>query len=185
MVCQAQPDLLDCDVSRVRTMKSYLDNNIVSAIVKDDQTGESQALTDLLELFDAGEVELVTSAVSLTEIKRYSGPKRVSVERTYHLLKKVPFVDDHTLLGFHNQWDHTGGASNPLVEDDPIYSSLRAIGLDRTDAHHLMLAIRANCDVFVTCDQRTILNRRQAVEAQHSLKLMKPSELVSQITGAP
>ena len=42
-------------------MKAYLDNNVVSAIAKDDTPTESEALDRLLAARDAGKVELVTS----------------------------------------------------------------------------------------------------------------------------
>ena len=73
-------------------MKLYLDNNVVSAIAKDDTPEESDALDRLLAAHDAGEVELVTSEVTLEEIKRYLGPARKQVERTFRLLVKVPVV---------------------------------------------------------------------------------------------
>jgi hypothetical protein len=62
------------------------------------------------------------------------------------------------------------------MEDDRISATLRGIGLDRTDAHHLMVAIRAECDVFLTLDKRTILNRRTEVEAQFPIRLMDPED---------
>jgi hypothetical protein len=60
------------------------------------------------------------------------------------------------------------------MEDDHISATLRGIGLDRTDAHHLMVAVRAECDVFLTLDKRTILNRRTEVEVQFPVRLMDP-----------
>ena len=61
---------------------------------------------------------------------------------------------------------------------------LRQIGLDRTDAHHLMLAIRAECDIFLTCDKKTILNQRCEIESKFpSIKPKTPLELVAQITS--
>jgi hypothetical protein len=98
----------------------------------------------------------------------------------YRLLRKVSFIEDHTVLGF--QSDPWAGGSFPLVEDDRIASALRQMGLDRTDAHHLMLAIRAGCEVFLTCDEKTILNHRASIEASFPTKVMKPSKLVQQLT---
>ena len=46
-------------------MKAYLDNNIISAIDKNDMPTESDALEKLLLLSDTGEIELVTSEVAL------------------------------------------------------------------------------------------------------------------------
>jgi predicted nucleic acid-binding protein len=169
--------------------KAYLDNNVVSAIAKDDTPTEAKALEELLELFEAGKVQLVTSKVTGAEIARYKGPNRRIVEVIYKLLKKVPFVEDHTVLGFNNPSGHSGaasyyyfgGASYPLVADDPISAGLRQMGLDRTDAHHLMLAIRSGCDVFLTCDP-DFLSRRIQIELMYpQTRILLPSLLVAQL----
>ena len=73
-------------------MRAYLDNNVVSAIARDDTAAESDALDCLLDARDSGKVELVTSELTLDEIKRYAGPARRQVERTFRLLEKVPIV---------------------------------------------------------------------------------------------
>ena len=161
--------------------KAYLDNNVVCAIGNDDLKAESEAFDTLLDLSGRGEVRLVTSQLSKEEMDRCSKQEYMKVpNRIFNLLKKDPFVQDHTLLGFHNQWDRTGGSSCPLIEDDPYSTELRRIGLDRTDAHHVMLAIRNGCDYFVTCDAKSILKYRATVEAQYpAIKLVKPSELVA------
>lgn len=57
-------------------MKAYLDNNVVSAIAKDDTPAESGALDRLLVAHEQGNVELVTSELTLDEIKAYRGPRR-------------------------------------------------------------------------------------------------------------
>lgn len=157
--------------------KIYLDTNIVSGIVKDDLGDESAPLTTLLELFDIGTVELLTSRLAEDEVGRYQGQMSTPIRRVCHLLEKVAFVEEQTLLGFSSQWDHTGGFCNPLIEDDRIWLHLRQMGLDRVDAHHVMLAIRAQCDIFLTCDRRSILRYRNGVQAVFSIRLMRPSEV--------
>ena len=161
--------------------KVYLDNNVVCGVTKDDlPAGEPEALTELLKLHSEGKISVVTSEVTRQEMETWRGENRPPAERVFYLLAKVEFIADQTLLGFHNQWDRMGGCSVPLVEDDPDSRQLRGIGLDRTDAHHVMLAIRNGCAYFITCDTKSILKYRSAVEAQYpSVKLMKPSELVA------
>ncbi len=76
------------------------------------------------------------------------------------------------------------GSSQVFIEDDPSTSTLRQIGLDPTDAHHVMLVVRARrppragCDVFLTCDT-DFLDRRAAIEAAFLIRVMKPTEFVS------
>jgi hypothetical protein len=54
-------------------MKVYLDNDVVSAIAKDDNAAESAALDLLLAAYRDGKVDLVTSTMTLEEIKAYQG----------------------------------------------------------------------------------------------------------------
>jgi hypothetical protein len=60
---------------------AYLDNNIVSAIAKDDEPTESDALDRLLEANDEGKVHLVTSKLTLMEIKALARGREVSFYR--------------------------------------------------------------------------------------------------------
>jgi len=69
-------------------MKAYLDNNIVSSIARDDTASESDALDALMAAYDAGKVDLVTSELTLDEIKKYSSPSRKQVERLFGYSKK-------------------------------------------------------------------------------------------------
>jgi len=64
-------------------MKAYLDNNIVSAIAKDDHPADSEALDRFLKAKDEGKVDLVTSELTLEEIKKYQGPMQPRVERIF------------------------------------------------------------------------------------------------------
>jgi hypothetical protein len=75
----------------------------------------------------------------------------------------------------------SGFTTYPLIEDDPVARRLREIGLDRLDAHHVMLAIKRECAVFVTCDEATILKYRAQVDAEFPIRLTLPSKLVREI----
>ncbi len=62
----------------------------------------------------------------------------------------------------------------------PTSRALRKPGLDRTDAHHVMLAIREHCKFFITCDARSILKYRNDIEAEFpAIKLRQSSEVVA------
>ena len=71
-----------------------------------------------------------------------------------------------------------GFTTHPLIEDNAVAQRLREIGLDRLDAHHVMLAIKRECDAFFTCDEATILKYRTLVEAEFPVRLMLPSEFI-------
>ncbi len=157
-------------------MKAYLDTSVVSAIGKDDMPAESAALMQLLEASDAGKLKLMTSEVTRREIELLEGQHRRNVEVVYRLLKKVRFIEAQELVGFRSQWRPQGGFAWPLIDDEPVWAKLLQMGLDRTDAHHLMVAIRAGCEVFLTCDE-DFLRRRAEIEREFHIRVKKPSEL--------
>jgi hypothetical protein len=107
---------------------------------------------------------------------------REAHEAISRVLPRVEFIDDHRLYGFNTVYSGPGGTggfiTHPLIEDDAIARRLREIGLDRLDAHHVMLAIKRECDAFVTCDEATILKYRPQVEAEFPILLMLPSEFI-------
>jgi hypothetical protein len=163
-------------------VKVYLDNNIVSALAKDDMPTEHDSLVTLLEFYRAGRVQLVTSEVSGREIQKLN-QMPLNLNAVYCLLAKVEFIEDQKLLGINSYIDRHTCINYPMIEDDPTSLVLCQIGLDRTDAHHLILAILAESAVFLTCDVKTILKYRQKIENMFSIKLRKPSELIAELSG--
>jgi predicted nucleic acid-binding protein len=159
-------------------MKAYIDNSVISALAKGEFPAETSAFEELLARFEASQIELVTSELTAKEIEPYVGNSKENMRATFTRLLSVGFIEDHRVVGFHSQWSSMGGAANPLVEDDLISHALRKIlpvkKKNRVDAHHLMLAIRAACDVFLTCDKRTILKVGPEIETQFPIKLMSP-----------
>jgi hypothetical protein len=165
-------------------MKVYFDNDVVSAIGKGDiSPSELTILEELLDFFKAKKLELVTSSVTAREIAQYRGLAKADIEHAYARLQNVPFVEDHEVVGFHSYWDRFGGESYPFVQDDAISSALRRIDVKRTDAHHLMVAIRAGCDRFITYD-KGILSRSPQIESAFSIKAMRPAALLEQLNAS-
>jgi predicted nucleic acid-binding protein len=160
-------------------LKAYLDNNVVSSIVKDDILSQSDALSRLLEAGDLGKVQLVTSEITLEEIKRVPSKHRPPLERTFRLLEKVPVVRWEELIFITND----GSGNNwPVIEKDPLYRDLLALGLEITDSRHLFVATKQSCDVFLTCDNtpRTgILRRAVELKTLCGVLVQRPSEFVA------
>ena len=166
-------------------MKIYADHNVVIALHRQDQRPEeNEAILLLKEWRDDGHITFFVSAIH----DRETAPPeqyREAQAAMLALFPRVEFADDHLLYGFNTLLAGHGGRSRfvtyPLFEDDAVARRLREIGLDRLDAHHVMLAIRRQCVVFITCDEATILNRRALVEAEYPIRLMLPSALVREI----
>jgi hypothetical protein len=157
---------------------AYLDNNIVSAIAKDDERAESNALDRLLEAKDEGKVRLVTSELTLREIKGYQGRMRPQLVWTFRLLEKVEIVRWDKLVGMHSYGDHRTWITTPLIDNEPDYSALLALGLKTVDAQHVFVAAKQACDAFLTCDGG-ILHRAGDIEKQFGVLVQKPSVFVA------
>src|SRR5262249_55484001 len=161
-------------------MKVYLDNNIVSAIAKDDEPAESDALDRLLTAWRTRKVDLVTSELTLAEIKRYQDTRmRAAIERIFRLLEKVEIVQWDRLVGMHSYGDARTWIANPLIENYPEYGDLLKLGVEVIDAQHVYVAGKQGCDTFLTCD-KGILQRAAGIKIIFpSLTVQKPSQLVA------
>ena len=161
-------------------MKIYIDNDIVSGFRRRDLKPDSLAgIDELKAMADAGTVMLVVSAIHDREAALLPDQYREEQMKILALFPRVEFADDHHLYGFNNLLvggDRSRFVTSPLFEDDAVARRLREIGLDRVDAHHVMLAIKRECAAFVTCDEATILKFRTQVEAEFPIRLMLPSE---------
>jgi predicted nucleic acid-binding protein len=160
-------------------MKVYLDNNIVSAIAKDDTPKESDAIDLLLQAFGNGRVDLVTSELTLMEINAYQNKaKRRIVERTYQLLARVPIIRWDDFIGMHSYGDQRTWITTPMIQNDPDYAALLALGLDVVDAQHLFVAIKNACGAFLTCDG-PVLYHAAAIKTRFGLLVQQPSDFVA------
>jgi predicted nucleic acid-binding protein len=160
-------------------VKVYLDNDVVSAIAKDDTPKESDALNRLLQAWDDKKVDLVTSEVTLREIKAYQDElKRRLVERTYRLLAKIPIIPWDELAGMHSYGDQRTWISTPIIQNDPDYAAVLALGLKVVDAQHVFLAVKHMRDVLLTFD-RGVLHRAPAIEKRFGLVVQTPSAFVA------
>ena len=160
-------------------MKVYLDNDIVSAIAKDDHAAESDALDRLLKAYVEGKVHLVTSELTLKEIKAYRNPLlRPSIERIFRLLEKVPIITWDQLVGMNSYGDECTWITAPMIQNDPDYNALLALGLDPVDAQHVFVAAKNACDAFLTCD-KSILQRAPAIGKLFGLVVQRPADFVA------
>lgn len=162
------------------TASAYLDTNLVIGLARDDLGDvEQAAIVDLLDRHKGRRLRLVTSQVTLEELRKIPHEDRRPDEQMYRLLEELPTAAE---------------VLAPVVtrSDRPHLVGLLPIGylvelqeiLDETDARHVFQALQANVEYFVTVDRKTILSRRDAVEAKVAMKFRKPSELVGELDGA-
>jgi predicted nucleic acid-binding protein len=158
-------------------VKAYLDNNVISAIAKNDTPSESDALRRLVDAYEEGKVDLVTSEVTLQEINAYQGP--ASVQETFQRLKKIVRWDQ--LIGMHSHGDERTWINAPMIQNDPVYGSLLKLGVGTVDAQHVFVAAKNACDPFLTCDGG-ILHRAPAIQDLcGGLIVQRPSRFVEEL----
>jgi hypothetical protein len=80
--------------------RAYLDDDVVSVIVKDDNAAESAALDLLLAVYRERKVDLVTSAVTLKELESYLGPQQPAIKQIFGFLKEV-LNESHVRKAWH------------------------------------------------------------------------------------
>ena len=67
------------------------------------------------------------------------------------------------------------------IVDEALFADLKGIGLNDSDAKHLMYAFKNACDRFVTLDP-DFLDRRASLEARcQALRIVTPSELAAEL----
>ena len=142
----------------------YLDTNILSRIP--DLKVSEETANALAKLAGLGMIRFVTSQKTKQEILRTSSQQRSSLlQFLYALIEKVPTYTVH----YSGAIGAAPIGATPIGGDwtDPAYSELKRI-FDADDAEHIIQALRAKCDYFMTLDRKTILNR-----AQHHLNELK------------
>ncbi len=147
--------------------------------MENDAPDQSEALDQLLAAFKEGKVDLVTSEVTRREIDAYQGPRRPAFEEKFRLLNEVPIVRWDELVGINAQIDEHTMINTPMIQNDPTYDKLRALGVKTVDAQHVFVAAKNACAVFLTCD-KGILTRSAGIETLCSVAVQKPSDFVAE-----
>jgi predicted nucleic acid-binding protein len=123
----------------LRGKRAYLDTNIIIYLMEGYEVFERQLL-DIRDGLAAGEIELVTSELTLCEAL------------------VVPFREnDSALITTYRQFIEESGAFDLRSTNREIYvraSLYRAqFGMKTPDAIHVATALEANCDIFLTNDR--------------------------------
>ena len=150
----------------MRKIKVYTDTNILSRI-PDPNT--SQKILDVLEkLSEIEHIDFVTSAKTNKEICKTSNRNKLTrLKLLYKLMAKIKVTNIKdfrpALLGVSTLGSMAYGGMDVEV---PLFCALKKI-FDKDDSEHIFHAIKAQCDYFLTLDQKTILNR---VKKRHNYK---------------
>jgi hypothetical protein len=157
-------------------LKIYCDTSTLPGNASEKEQAALKQLTEEHEMFGS-------------HLVRYEAGNTKNVDKRNRLIAEhdalAPIPKDEKLLGFNTQDDGCRGfTSSPIisdVQDEGICAELMARGLDQRDAEHITQAVSNDCDVFLTRDERTIINRhREWLEQRFpKLKVRLPSELLA------
>src|SRR5262245_54019722 len=163
-------------------MKIYVETSCLRHNIRHDDPKSRRELAALEQL--AERYSLFGSRITLREVMTTTEKaQRDALILDHEALQPIP--KDEKPVGANNQSDQYGGfISYPLVEDtqdDTLRSELIQSGLEPKDAEHLTQAVCNDCEVFLTRDERTIINpHRQWLEKRFpNLKIRLPSELLN------
>ena len=161
--------------------KIYLDSDMIIATGKEDMPQEEQtALQAVHRAAKAGKCEIYTSQVTAEEIAPYKGERKPAIEDVYEATSKVPFADRQKLLGINSFGDRYTWINSPMIEDNQEWLRIRALGLADKDAHHVMLASHAECNVLLTHDGG-LLHRANAIQQTYRVLVMRPTALCNKM----
>lgn len=143
-------------------MKVYLDNSVYNRPFDDQGQPrielEAMAFTLILQMIEAGDIDLVVSSVNRFETSRNPFPMRRSwVERWFELGKMTVLVDES-------------------IRERA--NKLEQLGLHPMDALHVACAEKAEADWFLTCDDRLLRKY-----AGHGVQSSNPVDFVLQVNG--
>lgn len=120
---------------------------------------EAQAIREVVALIEAGEVQLVSSAVLEIEHERNRNPmRRGASAQVLALATEVVEIDEAV---------------------DQRTQSYRMLGLKELDAAHLACAVQAGVDFLCTCDYR-FLRRARKLETGLT-RAVSPLELIQEV----
>jgi predicted nucleic acid-binding protein len=168
------------------SMKVYLDNNIVSAMVRSDLAADEMTAVRKIKSASAdGKIEVVTSRETHREQSRTKNEQlRAALEQDRPPLVK----EDHRLLGIRAQFGDGWFANCPIlteVVDESLFSTFKAAGLEDADARHLMYAVHNSCERFVTTDPDFLERRPELENSCRGLRIVKPTELAGELLPDP
>jgi hypothetical protein len=168
-------------------MKAYLDNNIVSGIVRGDlaEPTEMAAVRQIEAAVQGGPLSIVTSREAWREQDRTSDAGvRAQLRQERDKVELV--TEDHLMLGARAQYDSRGNwyANCPILTemvDDKLFAELKKAGLKEADARHFMYAVHNGCDRFVTTDPHFLDRRTPLQVLGRGILIQKPSDLVAEL----
>jgi hypothetical protein len=148
---------------------------------------ELEALEKLLACHRAGKIVMFGSLLNLRELEETKVfTQRDKLRADFAALPPLP--KDESVHGSERLITdpHGGFICNPIVsdvQDEGLCAELKKRGLTRRDADHITQAVCNHCDIFITRDERTIINPHGArIEAQFpSLQVCLPSEALLEV----
>ena len=160
-------------------MKVYLDTCFISRLT-DLNLSEDEALAYQL-LAENQEMRLVTSSKTKQEFEKASNVVRNrALMFLYALFSKIPHrIGEVSGCWGSAPWGRTMWGRGWV---DPMLKGLREI-FEPDDAQHIFLAVKDECDYFLTLDRKSILSRVQAnqpkiVSLCGDMKFTSPVEML-------
>jgi hypothetical protein len=168
-------------------MKIYCDTSVLPENIGDADPKSQNELIAVKDLQKHG-MMFGSHLVRYEAMNTKNESKRNQLIAEHAALEPIP--KDERLLGFQTTGDqYRGFVCYPMisdVQDEAIRVELLARGLEQRDAEHITQSVCNDCDMFLTRDEKTIINPHRAWLEQRfpKLKVWLPSELLALIQNA-
>jgi hypothetical protein len=164
----------------------YLDTCIISGIARMDlKDDDIEALLTIFEQSKKGNLNIITSQISKSELDAIPVEFRKKHELIYYLLADSPYVQNARMVWQSGMNLGIGiglGFGHRRRSADPLFSKLSSILPDANDAMHVFQATKNQIQYFLTVDQKTILKFKAEIGQICNLKAVSPIELKHEIT---
>jgi hypothetical protein len=164
----------------------YLDTCIISGIAKMDLGDENiDALLSIFEQSKKGNLNILTSIITESELNAIPIQYRKQHELIYYLLANLPYIQNAQTVQQGSMIIGIGigiGFGNRRRKTDPLFGKLSTLLPDNNDAMHVFQATKNNVQYFLTTDYKTILKFKGEIEQICNIKAMSPTELNGEIT---
>jgi hypothetical protein len=166
-------------------LKVYCDTNTLPENIAANEM-EAKAVK---QLQSDNRVKLFSSHIVGHEATRTKNEGKRDALASQHK-ERDPIPKDEKIVGSNAQWgpnySFTFNFLLSDVQDEALAAELEEVGLSQRDAQHIAQAVSNECDVFLTCDVKSIIKPHRAwlTNRLPKLKVQLPSELVAELTAA-
>lgn len=167
----------------MKKLKVYLDTCIINRLLDISNIEDNTLKKSLEKIIQNSKIEIVTSKKTLEEINNTKEKsRRENLIFVYKILKKIKKSNYLKCKSYCIGDGAIGmvGIGGMNIEINSVFQKLLEV-FDENDAEQIFHALKARCNVFLTVDYNTILNRIENYLALSEMKILDPQNFVKEL----